>query len=325
MACFRSAVAEHVGEGRARLLTCDFSTTTAVERAASEILLLDAYSPYFDYELSCVCGIPELTLLGSEADWRSIRERIDVLSELELGFWTPSLSGIANQLLIAAAGRPNVEFFRDIYEPQRAYGWDRIAGWVARFYPYVAAQGKYTHVNPLLELPLDFVPPVSDDGWYRGPGISARDVLARMGSCLIREARLFEPAWWLRPQSAYERILVTRSSKRLDHVELRRFIDLPNGSLLALGSHFQNGPFITLLREAELDPLVSELNDYDPITGLKGDGLPIPGTESRNYRQPLDQIPVVARSIADLLDLALSSNGNVELAPQCMLSDLVKE
>src|SRR5699024_2351357 len=93
---FRDAIAREVGDGRARLLECNFSTTTAVDRVASQIVLMDAYSPYFDYELACVCGIPEVTLLGTPDDWRAIRRRIDVIDELDLQFWTRSLRPICD-------------------------------------------------------------------------------------------------------------------------------------------------------------------------------------------------------------------------------------
>ena len=36
-------------DGRARLFECDFSTTTDVDRLASQIIMLDVYSPYFSY------------------------------------------------------------------------------------------------------------------------------------------------------------------------------------------------------------------------------------------------------------------------------------
>lgn len=44
VAAFRERLADEVGGGRARLLECDFSTTTEVERVASQIVLMDVYS-----------------------------------------------------------------------------------------------------------------------------------------------------------------------------------------------------------------------------------------------------------------------------------------
>src|SRR5688572_15896327 len=53
---FRAALSGSVGPGLARLLSCDFSTSTDVERMAADVVLLDALSPYHDYLLACVCG-----------------------------------------------------------------------------------------------------------------------------------------------------------------------------------------------------------------------------------------------------------------------------
>jgi hypothetical protein len=58
---------------QAELSACDFSTSTDTERVAGQIVLLDVYSPYFSSWLTCVCGIPSITLTGTVADWQMIR------------------------------------------------------------------------------------------------------------------------------------------------------------------------------------------------------------------------------------------------------------
>ncbi|HVK76083.1 MAG TPA: DUF4419 domain-containing protein [Kofleriaceae bacterium] len=187
VASFRALIAGELGAGLARLLTCDFSTTGPADRTASEIVLMDAMSPYFDYQVSIVCGIPSITLLGSPADWRKIRARIDVIAELELAWWTSSLAPIADRLVAAAEGRPDPEFFRAIYKPQPAYGWDLIPGWIARLYPYVGRAGAYDQRNPLLALALGAELPAADDsGYYTGPGIRAHDVPAERAQVPVR-------------------------------------------------------------------------------------------------------------------------------------------
>lgn len=189
VAAFRDSLAEEIGGGRARLLECDFSTTTEVERVASQIVLMDVYSHYFDYYLYCVCGIPEVTLLGTPDDWRRIRERIEVLAELDLEFWTRSLVPIAQAFVDAASGRPDLAFWRRIYKPRDAYGGDVITGWSARLYPYLIHGGQVSIVNPLLELPID-EPRDAGAGeedeprWYAGPGI--RSDMVPAGPCTAR-------------------------------------------------------------------------------------------------------------------------------------------
>jgi hypothetical protein len=172
---FRRVLGDEIGEGRARLFECDFSTSTEVDRTVSQIVLLDAYSPYFSYWMMCICGIPSITLTGTVADWRGIRERIDVIAELDLGFWCRSLVPIADQFVRTADGKPDVAFWRRIYNPADTYGGELITGWITRFYPYLVAQGAPAHRNPMLELAIDEPRNVtrSKKQRYTGPGISS--------------------------------------------------------------------------------------------------------------------------------------------------------
>jgi hypothetical protein len=183
---FRDGVAEHIGQGLARLFTCDFSTSTTADRVASEVVLLDAMSAYFDYFLYGVCGIPRITLLGTPEDWRRIRERVDVLAELDCALWARSLVPITDELVRASEGRPDIAFWQHIYKPRKAYGWDRVTGWIARLYPYLEGQGSMSSTNPLLELPIDQPNDGTEDEWYEGPGVGLRDIRTTWSTALVR-------------------------------------------------------------------------------------------------------------------------------------------
>ncbi len=168
---FRDQVGAEVGEGRARLIECDFSTTTDLERVASQIVLMDVYAPYFDFYLAAICGIPEVTLLGTVADWRSIRARVDVIAELDLTWWTRSLAPIADQFVRAASGDADVAFWKRIYNPRDAYGGEQITGWITRLYPYLQDGGRISTRNPMLALPLAEPRGHDEAGPYDGPGV----------------------------------------------------------------------------------------------------------------------------------------------------------
>jgi hypothetical protein len=155
VSAFRDCLAGEVGDGRARLFECDFSTSTDVERVAGRIALMDVYNRYYEYKLNCVCGIPEVTLLGTADDWKKIRARVDVVAELDLEFWTRSLAPIADEFVRAAEGAPDLAFWYRIYKPRDVYGGDLITGWIARLYPYLIVRGREDCPNPLLALPLD--------------------------------------------------------------------------------------------------------------------------------------------------------------------------
>jgi hypothetical protein len=178
---FRGAVAPRVEAGLASLLVCDFSTTTDLERVASEIVLLDAVSPYFDYRVLCVCGIPSVTLAGTPDDWKDIRSRLFVLDELGLRFWTASLTRIADELVAASEGHPDRQFWQSICKPRQAYGPEQVTGWIARLYPYVEHRGRVVARNPLLDVRIGRE---SDEGGF--VGIDPASVPARRSSARIR-------------------------------------------------------------------------------------------------------------------------------------------
>ena len=184
----RDLVAEEIGDGPARLFECDFSTSTEVDRVAGQIVLLDAYAPYFDYVLMAICGIPSVTLLGTVDDWRKIRARIDVIAELELDLWCSSLAPILDHFVRAAAGDIDVAFWKRIYNPVDAYGGPRITGWITRLYPYTQAEGACDVANRMLRLPLDEpkLQTTATKRDYHGPGLSSREVPTALSRVTIK-------------------------------------------------------------------------------------------------------------------------------------------
>ncbi|MFD1077099.1 DUF4419 domain-containing protein [Longispora fulva] len=165
---------------------CDFSTSTAVDRTAGRVVMLDVYSPYFALVMVAVCGIPTVTLTGTVADWRRIADRVDTLDRYGLHEWRRSLAPIAAQFVRAAAGDVDTAFWRRIYNPVDAYGGELITGWAARLYPYLLEDGGIDRPNPLLELPLDEPRDLTvDHRSYRGPGISSAGVPATLSKVRI--------------------------------------------------------------------------------------------------------------------------------------------
>jgi hypothetical protein len=289
----------------------------------------------------------------------------------------------------AADGRSDVEFFRRIYKPREAYGWDRVTGWIARLYPYLrSARGDYAQPNPLLELPLDHELAVDDglrtldSGYFNGPGIRTFDPPAGPSRVVVRveapggperlltieggllaieqdgEGRLVpragyvvrdggdlavlierlvargasaaEPgdgdawsydtqlhalfaaistvqlgAWRLVPAS--ERMSIRLAEKRFGTLAAARVIDLNDGTFLAVSET----RCVVRLEAAQLAPLEAQPVDPDePACSLA-------------TRQRLDQIPVVAPSLIELLSRALS--GDQALVPLGLLVDMDPE
>ncbi len=118
-------------------LLCDFTTTTPAIRTASEVVLMDCYSSYFQYEILCACGIPRITVTGTAADWQRIRaRRVGVLrNAYDLGWWVDRLRPILDEFVRTTEGSPDREFWQAIYKPQRAYVTTSVTGWIADLFP----------------------------------------------------------------------------------------------------------------------------------------------------------------------------------------------
>jgi Domain of unknown function (DUF4419) len=85
----------------------------------------------------CVCGIPEITLLGTVADWQSIYDRVASLKQYNLGWWVDRLLPICQEFINTAQGKPDRDFWQCIYKPQSVYAAELITGWLADLFPYL--------------------------------------------------------------------------------------------------------------------------------------------------------------------------------------------
>ena len=148
-------IRHHVQGDLYQLMICDFSTTSPVIRTASQVVMMDAFQQYFDYQLSCICGIPAITVKGSVDDWVKIRERVDVMATFHLDWWTDRLKPICDGLIATVQGTPSQRFWEHIYSPKEMYGGDCITGWLADLFPYIKhpITDAPTVRNPILGIP----------------------------------------------------------------------------------------------------------------------------------------------------------------------------
>jgi hypothetical protein len=137
IAQFSAAIRGNSNEVLYETLMCKFSTTTPSIQTAMEIALMDVYERYFNYVLMCVCGIPKITLQGTPADWRLMRERIEVLATYDLGWWTSRLAPILDEFVATAEGHPDRRFWQAIYKPRQTYGSEVATGWITDLFPYL--------------------------------------------------------------------------------------------------------------------------------------------------------------------------------------------
>ena len=135
---FSEQIHQHIGKAH-ELIVANFSTTGPIERAASEVVLLDAMQSYFEYEVVSLCGIPTIKLEGTVEDWRSIAQRVEEFARFGLEWWVEPLRPILKEFVAAAAGSVNTEFWDSIYKYQgpEGSGSPYITGWVAKLFPYI--------------------------------------------------------------------------------------------------------------------------------------------------------------------------------------------
>jgi len=145
----------HIPADLSHFMICDFSTTTPITRTVSQVVMLDAFQQYFDYEVVFICGIPTITVKGSVQDWVRIRERVDVMEGFHLDWWTDRLKPICDGFIATVQGTPSQTFWKHIFSPQEVYGGTVITGWLADLFPYVKDDLTQapTVRNPMLSIP----------------------------------------------------------------------------------------------------------------------------------------------------------------------------
>ena len=135
---FSQAIRSHIGDENHGNLVVEFSTTGPTERAASAIVLMDAMQSYFTYSLMTLCGIPEVRLEGSPADWTRLAASTRRLGErYGCGWWTEHLTPFLDRVAACAGGADDPELWRSIYKLDDSSGGPFATGWITQCFPYL--------------------------------------------------------------------------------------------------------------------------------------------------------------------------------------------
>ena len=138
LSTFSERIADHIGPKQRDLVVGNFTTTGLVERASSEIVLMGSMQKFFGYVGRTLCGIPEITLLGTPADWKSVRDRASAMGEYDLAWWTTHLIPILDQFVAASQGTVEKSFWQDMYKVSDESGGPHISGWINTLFAYHA-------------------------------------------------------------------------------------------------------------------------------------------------------------------------------------------
>ena len=143
---FASQIGRYTKDDIAKTITTDFSTTSQVERVASQITLMESVKSYFEYIVYYVaCGIPSITLEGTPSDWQLVLEKTRRLEAYGLGQWAKSLEPILKEFVRAAEGNPKQSFWQSMVKKHKVnklkYGGcssekpTKLDGWLLKFFP----------------------------------------------------------------------------------------------------------------------------------------------------------------------------------------------
>ena len=148
---FSEEIRKNVGNEIHGILTPEFSTTGPVERAAAQVVMMDAFKEYFEYMCMTMCGIPEITLEGTVEDWKKLREKALSLARFDLQWWIDPLKPILDEFVNAASGKITKKFWQSIYKISDGSGGPYITGWVVTLFPYLGRDVKKMHTNSYLK------------------------------------------------------------------------------------------------------------------------------------------------------------------------------
>lgn len=225
---FASLIGKETKGDLAEVMTCNFSTTGMVERMVSQIVMMDAVKPYFDYiEILIGCGIPSVTLEGTPDDWQLLREKTRRLGEFGVSEWTDRLDPILEQFVAASQGMPDPDFWWNMAIKGRPRNFHllevgggclspageptKFDGWFLEFIPFDANWShpqKIAYDHNLIPL-MTSVPIIQyvDDGAGNCLGINALELRAGIvGLSQDNETMALRPeiGWLVRNDSSIE-------------------------------------------------------------------------------------------------------------------------
>lgn len=175
---FTDSIAAWTKDSIAQTLIADFSTTDMTALVASQIGIMSALQSYFSYVMEEGCGIPDIYLEGTAADWRCICKKANRLRRYGLDWWIDELDPVLQKIAESAEGNVDQDFWRSMYRAMPAItieevaelfevdldtmtqaqrdemmeeyffagcgfpsAKDKINGWITTFYPYFTYYG----------------------------------------------------------------------------------------------------------------------------------------------------------------------------------------
>merc|ERR1719347_899489 len=107
------------------LMTSNFSTSTKTDRIVSSINTMNSMQEFFEYCMTMCCGLPAVTMRGTEDDWKCLVQKIEELEELLQPIrdilsphltpnWWDNIKSICKKLLETYQGSPDLTWWSSI-------------------------------------------------------------------------------------------------------------------------------------------------------------------------------------------------------------------
>jgi hypothetical protein len=117
----------------------DFSTTTVTDATVASITMMATMKEYFSYTFDLRCGIPRVTLEGTQEDWVKILSRLEKLKEY--GVYTIAWYHLLHPIIsmfVSAYEHPNAQTNLDLWQKVAHHsgggsGPTFLSGWITAF------------------------------------------------------------------------------------------------------------------------------------------------------------------------------------------------
>ena len=99
-----------------------FTTTTTNSYIASQMMIMNTLKRFYDYSVTTMCGIPEVTILGTIQDWETLWQKVEEISKIVDYSWFDRFSPFINQAILVLEGKGDPSFFANLYHWNSFHG-----------------------------------------------------------------------------------------------------------------------------------------------------------------------------------------------------------
>ena len=129
------------------LMQKEFKSSTQKSLAARNICIMDAMSPYVDYTMHTMCGIPQITLRGTPDEWIHVRTYANYLRKYGLDWWIDELDKVLEKFVNTSqdlhdgtTDSIDLEFWNSMVKVGGGSGGPYYSGWISKMFPYFGSE-----------------------------------------------------------------------------------------------------------------------------------------------------------------------------------------